>query len=242
MDERWPYAVALVVGDAASGPVDRQLGEVRAAEPDELGVDVRELPRLEQRVIGEVDARHHVAVWKATCSVSAKKLSGLRLSIILPDRPHRTSSSGMSLVGVEQVEVELLVLLLDDLHAQLPLGVVAALDRLQQVAAVEVRILAARSSAPRPRRSECTPATGFQWNFTKRRLALGIDETEGVNAEALHHPEAARDGAVLHQPHQHVRALRLQRHEVPERVVGRRRLRDLVVAAPASPHGRSRGT
>ena len=53
-------AVALVVGDGGDGPVDRQLGEVRAAQAAELRVQVREVAALQQRVVAEVDARHDV--------------------------------------------------------------------------------------------------------------------------------------------------------------------------------------
>ena len=34
--------------------------------------------------------------------------------------------------------------------------------------------------------SECTPSRGFQWNLTRVVLARGVDEPEGVHAEALH--------------------------------------------------------
>ena len=77
--------------------------------------------------------------------------------------------------------------------------------------------------------TEWTPRSGFQWNFTNRDVALGVDEPEGVDAEALHHPEAARDGAVGHHPHDHVHGLGHQRDEVPEGVVRGGGLRDLVV-------------
>ena len=40
--------------------IDRDVGEVRAAEPLQLGVEVGEVPPLQQRVVGEVDARHDV--------------------------------------------------------------------------------------------------------------------------------------------------------------------------------------
>ena len=91
-------------------------------------------------------------VWKATCSVSAKKLSGLRFSVILPTSTHRHELLGDELGRVEQVEVELeLVLLLDDLQAQLPFRIVAALDRLEEIAAVEVGVLAGDLLWLRPR-------------------------------------------------------------------------------------------
>jgi hypothetical protein len=65
-------AVAQHVVDRAVRAVDRDLGEVRPAQPGELGVEVGEQPRLQQRVVGDVDARAPVAGWNATCSVSAK--------------------------------------------------------------------------------------------------------------------------------------------------------------------------
>ena len=63
----------------------------------------------------------------------------------------------------------------------------------------------------------------------QRGLAGLVDEAEGVDAEALHHPVRARDGPVRHHPHEHVGRLGDQRHEVPERRVGGLRLRDLDV-------------
>jgi hypothetical protein len=77
--------------------------------------------------------------------------------------------------------------------------------------------------------SECVPSSGFQWNLHETRLARGVDQPERVHAEALHHAVAARDRAVGHRPHQHVRGLGHQRGEVPERVVRGGRLRHAVV-------------
>src|SRR5437764_963571 len=53
-------AVLLVVADLGQRPVDWQLGEVGTAQPDELRVQVGEVAELQQRVVGEVDAGHHV--------------------------------------------------------------------------------------------------------------------------------------------------------------------------------------
>ena len=55
------HAVAQHVVDRRVRAVDRQLVEVRSAEPRQLGVDVGEEPHLEQRVVGDVDAGHEVA-------------------------------------------------------------------------------------------------------------------------------------------------------------------------------------
>lgn len=45
-------AVVLVGSDLGHRPVDRQLSEVRAAQPDQLGVQVGEVVELQQRIIG----------------------------------------------------------------------------------------------------------------------------------------------------------------------------------------------
>lgn len=60
-------------------------------------------------------------------------------------------------------------------------------------------------------------------------LAGGVDQPEGVDPKALHHRKTPRQRAIAHHPHQHVCALGRQRHEIPEGVVGRCGLRDLVV-------------
>ena len=73
------------------------------------------------------------------------------------------------------------------------------------------------------------PSLGFQWNLTKVDLPFGVDQPEGVDAEAFHDAKRARDGAVGHDPHDHVHALGRQRDEVPEGVVRGLRLREVAV-------------
>lgn len=80
----------------------------------QLRVQIREETALEKGVFGEVDTaddvarlelsllgndEHHREVHTMTCSVSAKKLRGFRLSCILPKGVMGTSSSGTILVG-----------------------------------------------------------------------------------------------------------------------------------------------
>ena len=60
-------------------------------------------------------------------------------------------------------------------------------------------------------------------------MALLVDEPEGMDAKPLHHRKASRQRAVAHDPHQHVSRFRSERDEVPERVMRRSRLGDLVV-------------
>ena len=58
----------------------------------------------------------------------------------------------------------------------------------------------------------------------KMRLALGIHQPEGVDAEALHEAEGARDSTVGHLPHDHMHGFRRQGYEIPEVVVRALRL------------------
>ena len=65
--------------------------------------------------------------------------------------------------------------------------------------------------------------------FHEGRVIARIEQAEGVDAEAFHEAEGARDGAVRHHPHDHVHAFGRQADEVPEIVVRRLRLRELAV-------------
>ena len=165
------------------------------------------------------------AVQNATCSVSAKKLSGLRFSTSLPTGHDRHELLRHDLRRVEHVEGEAVGLLLgEDLQAQLVLGIRAGLDRFPEIAPMKVRIGARdlHRFVPhqRMRAGERRPV-----ELDETRFAGGVDEPERVHAEALHRPVASRDRAIRHRPHQHVGDLGHQRREVPERVVRRAGLR-----------------
>ena len=117
--------------------------EVGPAEPDELRVEVGEQPPLQQRVVREVDAGHDVADVEGDLLGLGEEVVRVAVERQPPDALDRHQLLGDELGRVEQVEAEReLVLLLDDLEPELPLRVVPVLDRLPQVAAVEVGVLA----------------------------------------------------------------------------------------------------
>ena len=58
-------------------------------------------------------------------------------------------------------------------------------------------------------------------------LALGIDESEGMDTETLHVSERSGDGSVGKDPGLHSGRLGVEGHEVPGVVVGSLSLRDL---------------
>ena len=135
----------------------------------------------------------------------------------------------MILVGVEHVEVEAVSeVLVEQLQAQLPLGIVAHLDRVPQIAAMEVGIGAVELHRLVPDH-RLHALLGLPVELDEGRLAVGVDQPEGVDAEAFHEAQRARDRPVRHDPHDHVHALGRQRDEVPEIVVRRLRLREAAI-------------
>ena len=214
-------AVALEVRDRAARGVDRQLGEVGAAQALELGVEVGEVAALEQRVVAEVDARDHVVGAEGDLLVLGEHVVDVAVEGQPRDDAHRQDLLGDDLGGVEDVEVELVGEgLVEDLDAEVPLREVAAVDRGVQVAAVEVGVGAVDLERLVPHHRLHALAR-LPVELHEGGVAVGVDEAVGVDAEALHEAERARDRAVAHRPQQHVRRLRHQRHEVPEGVVGR---------------------
>ncbi len=96
--------VALEVLERAFRRVDRHLVEIGGAEPRLLRVEVGEQPALQQRVVAR--SRCPARCWpgrNATCSVSAKKLSGLRSSTMRPTIADRQHLLRDELGGVEDV-------------------------------------------------------------------------------------------------------------------------------------------
>ena len=112
----------------ASGPVDRQFGEVRAAQAAELGVQVGEVAALEQRVVAEVDAGDDVGGVERHLLGLGEVVVRVAVQGHLADLADGQQVLGPDLGGVEDVEVELhLVLLGQRLDAQFPLEEVALL-------------------------------------------------------------------------------------------------------------------
>ena len=223
------HAVALEVVHRAHRAVDRQFVKVGATEARDLRVDVREQAALQQRVVAEVDARHHVAGMERDLFGFGKKVIRVTVQRELADFLHRHQFFGDQLGRVKQVEAKgVLLVLRNHLHAKLPFGEVAVLDRLPQIAAMKVRILAGNLLRFVPCQA-VHAELGFPVKLDKVGLAARIHKSESVHAEAFHHAQAARDGAVAHDPHQHVGGLGHQRGKVPKTVVRAGRLWHLVV-------------
>ena len=119
--------------------------------------------------------------WKATCSTSAKKFVGLASSVSRPIGLDRRQLLGHDLGRVEQVDpLEHLVLaVLEDLDAELPLRERAGLDGVVEVAAVEVRVETAQQLGLLPRQRVHTQH-GLPVELHQRRAALGVGDSRKV--------------------------------------------------------------
>ena len=110
-------------------------------EPLELGVEVGEVPPLQQRVIGEVDPGDDVLRAEGDLLGLGEEVVDAPVEDHPADGPHRHLLLGDQLGRVEHVELELLgERLVEELEAQLPFGEVARLDGVPEVAAVEVGV------------------------------------------------------------------------------------------------------
>ncbi len=217
--------IARVVVDLRNRRVDRELVEVGPAEAQELRVLIREEPALQQRIIREVDAGHDVRGAERDLLGLGEEVVGVAVQHESPDRRQRHELLGHDLRRIEDVEREAIRLPLgEELEAKLPLGIRAGLDRLPQVAAVEVRIGAGDLHGLVPH-ERVRPGDGLPVELAEDALAVGVHQPKRVHAEALHHAIAPRNRAIGHRPHEHVGRLRHERYEVPEGVVRGRRLR-----------------
>jgi hypothetical protein len=115
--------VALVVVHGCHRPIDRDLVEIGPAEANELGVGVREQAPLKEWIIGEIDARDEVPRVKGDLFRLREEVVGVSVEHEAADPLDRHELLGDQLRRIQQVELEgVLVLFLDDLQAELPLG------------------------------------------------------------------------------------------------------------------------
>ena len=104
MDRLPMHAVALVVVHLRDRRVDRNLVEVRAAEPRDLRVDVGVDAARQQRIVGEVDAGHDVRGAERDLLGLGEEVVGIAVQHHPADRHDRHELLGHDLGRVEDVE------------------------------------------------------------------------------------------------------------------------------------------
>ena len=116
----------------------------------------------------------------------------------------------------------------DHLNAKLPFGESSIFYGFPKIAAVEIRILARNLSGFIPRYRVYTQQR-FPMEFYKNRFSFFVDQAESMDAKTLHHPQTAGNGTIAHGPHNHVHGFRHQRYKIPESIMSRSCLRNLVM-------------
>jgi hypothetical protein len=94
-------AVMLVVAHLGNRRIHRQLSEVGAAQPDELGVEVGEVTELQQRVVGEIDTGDHVGGVKGHLFGFGEEVVGIAVKYHLSHRADRNLFLGNDFRRVE---------------------------------------------------------------------------------------------------------------------------------------------
>ncbi len=222
-------AVLLEMRHRAFGRVDRDMGEVRTAQSLDLRVEIGEITPLKQRVVREVDAWRHILGAEGDLLGLGEEIIDDPVEHQPPDDADGHQFLRDQLGRVEDVEVEAVgKRIVEQLHAQLPLREVAAVDRIPKVAAMEIRVRAIDLDRLVPHHRLQT-LLGLPVELDEGGLAVGIHQPERMDAKAFHRAERARDRAVGHLPHDHMHAYRRQANEVPEIIVRRLCLRKLPV-------------
>jgi hypothetical protein len=153
-------------------------------------------PAGEQGVVREIEPGNDVSRTKRHLLGFGEEVVGVAIQNHAADGRDGYELLGHDLGGVEYVEGEGVGLILrEHLHAELPLGKRAGLDRFPKVAAVEVGIGTGdlHGFVPDERVGSCNR---IPMELHKARLAVRVHEAKRVDTEALHHSIAARDGAV----------------------------------------------
>ena len=165
----------------------------------------------------------------ATCSFSAKRLSGQRSSTMRPITCSGTSSSGISLVasrwsnGNASASSSVNSCTANSHSGNAPESIASNRSRRWKSLSASCNLTASSQTG------DCRPSFGRQWKLTK------VDSPLALTSRKLWTPKPSiirkrpRDGAVAHRPHHHMQGFRGQRDEIPERVVRARRLREAAV-------------
>jgi len=133
--------VLLEMGHRTFGRVDRDVGEVWAAQSLQLGVQIGEVAALQQRIVREVDARRHVLGHERHLLGLGEEVVDHPVQHQPPDDPDRNLLLRDDLGGVQDVEGELFgERFVKQLDAQFPFGKIALRDRVPQVTPVKVGI------------------------------------------------------------------------------------------------------
>ena len=206
--------VTVIAVVRTTGRIDRDLVVVYA-EAVPLGVTVGKEPPLEHLVGRETDAGHDIGRIEGGLFDLGEIV--LRVFVQLQD-PHL--DQGIILVVPDLGQVEGIVgagrriLLRHDLHREGPAGEVFLLDAFVEVPLVAFPVLADERLGLLVGQV-LDPLLRLEVEFDPEALVLGVDEAEGVAAEAVHVAEGGGDPPIAHDNGDLVERLRQGCPEVP---------------------------
>src|SRR3546814_810391 len=126
----WGQRIALAVVYGSDRPVDRQLMKIRPTESADLRIGVGKQPALQQRIVGEIDPRHDMPRAERDLLDLCKEVIRVAVQYHFAQGRDGNEFFGDDLGGVEEIEVELMLVFLgDNLYAKFPFRVVPHLDR-----------------------------------------------------------------------------------------------------------------
>jgi len=135
----------VVVVDRGNRPVDRHLTEICPVKTVELCVQVRKQSPLQQRIVAEINAWHHVPGMEGGLLGLGEEIVWIAIERQLPDALDWHQLFGPDLRGVQDVEREShFVRFIDNLDSELPLGETALVDRVPEITAQPIGVLAAK--------------------------------------------------------------------------------------------------
>ena len=115
--------------------------EVGTAQALELRIEIGEIAALQQRVVGEIDARRHVLGHERDLFGFGEEIVWHAIEYQAANRLWFQDLFWNDLSWIEDVEVEAIgECLVEELDLQLPFGKIARLDSIPQIAAMEIRI------------------------------------------------------------------------------------------------------
>ena len=130
--------VALMIQHRTHRPIDGKLLPIHA-KPGDLGVLVREIATLKERIVGEADAWHNMGGAEGDLLNLCEVLVYDAVQNHLANGLQRYEVLGPDLSGIQDVEVEVMLVRLGyDLDSELPLRVCTVLNRLLEVLAMEI--------------------------------------------------------------------------------------------------------
>ena len=177
---------------------------IRPTQAYQLGIGVGKKTSLQERVIGKVYSGNNVAWIESNLLRLREEVVRIAVERHLPTPSHRHQFFWNQFCGIEQIEIELvLVLFIHDLYAQFPFREIAVFDGFPQIAPVKVRVFPGNLLRFIPSHRVNTQQ-GLPVELHETTFACPVDESERVDTEAFHHAEASRNSAIRHDPHDHM--------------------------------------